>query len=119
MLILAFPFIILLSWGLLYVNVGMVHLFVLLFKGKEGYLETYKIVAYSISPNIFSMIPLVNWFAGIYTVVLQAIGIKVRQRLGWAKSIAAIIIPLALILSLTLMLYLKYVWPLILASGVQ
>lgn len=117
-LILAFPLLLLFSWGMLYVNAGIIHLFVLLFRGKEGYAETFKVVAYSISPSVFSMIPFVNWFTWIYTVILQVIGIKVRQKLGWAKSIATIIIPLAIILSLVFILCLKYVWPLILAYGV-
>ncbi len=119
LLIIVFPFILLFSLGMLYLNVGIAHLFVLLFNGKEGYAETYKVMAYSTSPNIFAMIPFVNWFSGVYVLVLQVIGIKIRQKLGWAKSIAVIIIPMAIILSIVFILYLKYVWPLILAAGVQ
>lgn len=116
--IIAFPILLLFAWGMLWLNAGIMHLFVLFFGGKQGYVETFKVYAYSISPNVFSALPFVNWFSGIYMIILQVIGIKVRHKLSWAKSMAIVIVPLVLIISVVFMLYLKYMLPLMLASGV-
>jgi len=116
--ILLFVPILLFAWGMLFVNAGLMHLFVLLFGGKQGYKETFKVYAYSISPNIFSAIPFLNWFSGIYMIVLQVFGIKIRHKLGWAQSAAIVIVPLVIVITLVFMLYLKYMLPLMLAAGV-
>jgi hypothetical protein len=116
--IIIFPILLLFAWGMLWLNAGIMHLFVLLFGGKKAYSETFKVYAYSISPNVFSAIPFVNWFSGIYMIILQIVGIKIRHKLSWAKSMAIVIVPLVIIISIVFMLYLKYMLPLMLASGV-
>ncbi len=116
--ILVFPLALLLSWGMLYVNAGILHLFVLMFGGTQGYAQTFRSITYSVSPNIFAIIPFVGWAGGVYSIVLQITAIKHLQKLNWAKSIAAVIVPMALIISIVLIIYLKIILPFILAGGI-
>jgi hypothetical protein len=116
MLIVAYPFMLLFSWGMLYVGAGILHLFVLIFGGKKCYVETFKVVAYSNSPQIFGVIPFINYLAMAYILILQVIGIKERQQLSWGKSAAVVLIPLgigiifAIIIYFTLMASLLPIW---------
>ena len=111
-----FPILLLFSWGMLFVSSGITHLFVLIFGGKQKYVETFKAVAYSMSPAIFSIIPIVNWAAGIYTIVLQVMGIKFRQKLSWGKSVAVVLIPIAVIFVLVMALYFIFIFSAIIGS---
>jgi len=115
-LILLYPVILLFSWGMLYVNAGIMHLFVLLFGGKQGYAQTFKSVAYSISPNIFAMVPFVNWACWGYTLVLEIFALNNLQKLNWAKSIAAVLVPTVLIICIFLIIYLRMIMPLMLTG---
>lgn len=114
--LLLYPILLLLSWGILFVSAGITHLFVLIFGGKQGYVETFKATAYSMAPQVFCIIPLVNWAAMIYIFVLQVIGIKHRQKLSWGKSVAAVLLPLVLFLALFVIGYLIFIFS-FLATG--
>jgi hypothetical protein len=103
--LLLFPIFLLISWGGLYIGAAITHLFVLMFGGKEGYKETFKVVAYSIAPNIFSFVPIVNWFVGIYILVLQVIGIHRRQKLSIGKSVAVVLLPVVIIFAIIGIVY--------------
>lgn len=105
LILIVYPLLFLFAWGMLYVGVGILHLFVLIFGGKKGYVETFKVVAYSISPNIFGMIPFVNYLAMAYALVLQVIGIKERQQLNWGKSTAVVLIPVGIGIILAIIIY--------------
>jgi len=118
--LLLFPILLLLSWGMLFVSAGISHLFVLIFGVRQGSLETFKAKAYAMAPTIFSIIPFINWAAGIYTMVLEVIGIKHRQKLSWGKSVAVILIPIGVVFVLTMIFYLFFVFSVIgtsLAAG--
>src|SRR3989344_1560183 len=114
--LLTYPVILLFSWGMLFVSVGITHLFVLMFGGKQGYVETFKTVAYSMAPQIFCIIPLVGWAAMIYMIVLQTMGIKLRQELSWGKSVAVILLPMAIFLVLFLVIYFVFIFSILSAS---
>ncbi len=103
-LVLAFPIIILFSWGILYIGSAIVHLFVLLFGGKKGFVETFKANAYAAAPGIFSFIPWIGNVATVYSIILLIIGIKERQQLSLGKSIAAVLIPIGIVLLLIIAL---------------
>ena len=105
MLLICYPLMLLFAWGMLYVGAGILHLFVLLFGGKKGYVETFKVVAYSISPNIFGIIPFINYLAMAYSLILQVIGIKERQQLSWGKSAAVVLIPVGIGIILGIIIY--------------
>lgn len=97
-LIIMFPLILLLGWGFLFVCTGLVHLFVRLFGGKQGYRETFAVIAYSVAPSIFSFIQYVNFPAAIYSLIIEIIGIHKRQKLSLGISIATVLIPFLILL---------------------
>jgi hypothetical protein len=103
--IVMFPVLVLLSWGMLYVGAGATHIFVVLFGGKKGYKETYKSFAYSVAPAIFSFIPFIGYAASFYMIALQVIGIHKRQNLSIGKSIAVVLIPVAVFFIFLLIVY--------------
>lgn len=96
-LIVLFPIVLFFSWLMLFVSAGIIHLFVILLGGKEGYHETFKAATYAMAPGIFTIIPFVGWLAVIYSLILNVIGIKKRQKLSIARSIAVVVIPLILV----------------------
>lgn len=99
-MLLAFPFILIFSWGMLYFGAGIVHLFARLLGAKNPYIETFKANAYAIAPNIFSFIPFVGYAAGIYSLILLVIGLHKRQGLSVGRAAATILIPMVLCLIL-------------------
>ncbi len=104
-LIIAYPLILLFAWGMLYIGAGILHLFVLIFGGKKGYVETFKVVAYSNSPQIFGVIPFINYLAMAYILILQVIGVKERQQLSWGKSAAVVLIPMGIGIVFAIIIY--------------
>ncbi|MBU0460515.1 MAG: YIP1 family protein [Nanoarchaeota archaeon] len=119
--LLLYPILLLFSWGMLFVSAGITHLFVLIFGGKQGYMETFKSIAYAMAPAVFSVIPIVNWAAGIYTIVLQVMGIKHRQKLSWGKSVAVILIPIAVLFVFLIIGYMVFIFSMFatsLAAGI-
>ncbi len=98
--VLAFPLLLLLAWGGLYLNAGILHLFVRLLGGKKPYAETFAVVGYSVAPAIFSFIPLLNYAAAAYSLVLNVIGVHVRQNLSLGRSIGAVLLPFAILVLL-------------------
>jgi hypothetical protein len=118
-MIISFPVIILLYWGMLYVNAAIYHLFVMLFKGKEKYKETFISLAYSGAPNMLLAVPLVNWAARVYNLVLFGIGIHKRQKLSVGKSVAVVLIPVAIGMIIFSMLYFLFIAFSIALGGIQ
>lgn len=94
LLILFSPLIILVSWGFLFVWAGIYYLFALLFEGKGDYIDTFKVLAYSSAPGVFSFVPFIGWIASIYSIILTIIGIKVKHKLTTGKSVAVVILPI-------------------------
>jgi hypothetical protein len=94
--IIAFPLILLLQLGILYVGTGIVHLFIILMGGKNEYKETFKITAYANAPNVFGFIPIINYLAMAYAIILQVIGINKKHKLSIGRSVAAVILPYAI-----------------------
>jgi len=103
-MVIAVPFIILISWGFLFVGAGILHLFVKLFGGKGPYRETFQAVAYASAPAVFNGIPIIGYFAPIYIVVLQVIGINKRQKLSVGRSVGVVLLPGAIILAILMIL---------------
>jgi len=103
-LVAAIPLIILLSWGLLFVGAGILHLFVKMFGGKKPYRETFQAVAYASAPAVFNGVPIIGYFAPIYIIILQVIGISKRQNLSVGRSVAVVLLPGAIIFAILMML---------------
>lgn len=97
-LIALLPLALLASWGFLFLGAGLVHLFVLLFGGKQGYKETFAVIAYSIAPSIFLFIQYLSFPVSIYSLILEVIGIHNRQKLSMGVSAAVVLIPFLILL---------------------
>jgi len=104
-IIITIPVLLLLNWGFLFIGAGIIHLFVLIFGSKQGYHETFKVLAYSQAPNLFSIIPFFGYAAAIYSIILEIIGIKERHKLDWSRSVAVILIPFFICLALSIFLF--------------
>lgn len=114
-LVLAFPLILLFSWGMLYVGAGLIHIFISLLGGKKSFVETFKASAYSTAPGIFSFLPWIGNLAAVYSLILLIIGIKERHQLSIGRSVAAVLIPVGIIF----IVMVTIVAVIILLSGLQ
>jgi hypothetical protein len=85
--------ILLFSLGMLFVSAGLIQIFIKMFGGKKGYATTFQALAYASSPYVLMFIPMVNWLATLYGLVLQVIGIHKLQKISVGKSILAFILP--------------------------
>ncbi len=103
--VLLFPLVILVSWASLYINAGLLHLFISIFGGKQGFVETFKSFSYAAAPYVGGFIPLLHYAAAIYTLVLQVIGLHVRQKISIGRTIGAIatLVVVAIVLSFLIM----------------
>ena len=104
---------ILLTWAFLYIGSAILHLFVTLFKGQGTFKETFKIVGYSIAPALFAFIPIVNYFVGIYSMVLQGIGIHKQHKLSVGKSVAVVLLPTIIIIVPIIFIYMFFIFSMI------
>jgi len=95
------------SFAILFIYLwsAILHLFVNIFKGRGDYKETFTAVAYATAPNVLSFIPIISFFAGIYGIVLQVIGIHKRHKLSVGKSVGVVLIPVAIISVIFLVIY--------------
>jgi hypothetical protein len=93
-----FPFIILFSWGMLFLVVGLIHLFIKLVGGKSDYNATFKLTCYSYAPSLLSFVPVLGIIAYIYSVVLQVIGTHKLHNITLGKSALAILLPIIILM---------------------
>jgi hypothetical protein len=91
-----------------FVSAGITHLCLSLFKGtSKSYEATYRVVAYSYSAWIFSVIPCIGGIlAGIWALVCTIIGLsKVHRTEGWRAAVG-VLLPVFVCLFLTAGVYL-------------
>lgn len=65
----------------------------LIFGGKGGYETSFRILAYSSAVAVFTWIPLVGFFAWLYQVYLQVIGVKEAHEMSTGSAVAAVLLP--------------------------
>jgi len=71
------------------------HLWVYIFGGRRGIRQTLKVMFYSNTPNyFFGWIPILGLFVGIWSLVLEVIGIMKLQNLSRNRAIGAVIVPI-------------------------
>ncbi|MBI4146571.1 YIP1 family protein [Candidatus Woesearchaeota archaeon] len=76
-----------------FVHSGILHILALLFGGLGNYQDTYKAVAYSSAPHVFSYIPIANLAAAIWSVVLLTIWLKNLHHYETWKAVLTWLIP--------------------------
>lgn len=85
--------------GGIFVWAGILHLWILIFGGKKNYVKTFELAVYSGTPALlFGWIPLISFFASIWSLVLLIIGTRQIHGIERTKSILMYLIPLAVLL---------------------
>lgn len=92
------PVILLLS---LFISAGVTHLFLKLLGGTErgggGYDTTARVFAYSYSPQILGIIPVIGVVAGfVWMVVVAIAGLREAHRTTTGRAAAAVLVPLTI-----------------------
>jgi hypothetical protein len=106
------PFLIALG---LFVAGGIFHILLMLVGGnKKGFEATFRVVAYSNSTQVFSVLPLLGgMIAVIYNIILWIIGFRESHQISTAKATFAVFLPLILITFLILIAIFMFLLPFI------
>ena len=86
----------------MYISSGIWHMFLLLLKGADhGFEGTFRVVSYSQSAQIVSLIPFLGgWVSAIWQLVIQIIGLKEIHETTYLKVILAFLIPVSVVVFL-------------------
>jgi hypothetical protein len=98
-------FIILATVGSL-IGAGSIHFFCKLFRLlPKDFDRTYAAVVYGETPQmLLGWIPIVNFFAGIWGLVLEVMALKRQHGISTGREILAIVIPLVIIVGVSVLL---------------
>lgn len=90
----------------------IIHVGVHIFGGRKGLTQTLKALMYGYTPGfVIGWIPLVNFIAGIWTLVVEIIGIRQLHELTTIRAILAVfIIPIIVILAAVFAAFLFGMW---------
>lgn len=88
----------------LFIGAGILHIFVYLFGGENGYSQTLSVMEYysAFQPitSLFSMVPLLgglaNFFIGLYGIYVEMRGLESFQGLSTGRALAVILIPIVI-----------------------
>lgn len=98
----------------IFIPVGLFHAIVWICGGRKGVLQTFKVVVYSMSPSIISLITqpsfLINMLIpiiiaipiSIWAIILQVKGLKRLHEMSGARAAIAVLIPYIVLLSFVL-----------------
>ena len=92
----------------LWVMTGIVHLFLLMLRaGKNEFGTTARVFCYSIGPTVFDIVPFIGPPVGaIWSLVITIIGLREAHETTTGRAVAAILLPLFLLLILFALLFL-------------
>jgi hypothetical protein len=107
------PFVITFS---LFMYTGMLHTMLIVVGGnRRGLDATFRVVAYTQSAQVFSLIPVLGVFIYlVYTPILLAIGFKESHQISTGKAVFAVLLPIIIAVILTIIVVIMFV-PLILS----
>ena len=81
-----------------FVNSAIVHIGVYIVGGKNGIEQTIKAVIYGSTPGLLlGWVPIIGGLAGLWSLVLQVLGIRQLHDVTTGKAIIAVIIPIAIL----------------------
>ncbi len=86
--------------------------------GKRGFETTFRVVAYTCSTQVFSLVPVIGpliWF--FYTLVVYVIGFRETHRTTTGRAFIAVLLPIIIALFLFGLLVVAIIIPLILTQG--
>lgn len=82
----------------LFVMSGILHLFVMMVGGKNGFEATFRVMAYVKAIDVFTAIPYGSFVVGIWAIALLYIGIKAAHELDMPKALIAVLSPFIIIM---------------------
>ncbi len=97
--------------GFTFVNAGITHLCLALFKGtSKSYEATYRVICYSYSSWIFALVPCAGGIvASVWGVVSTIIGLsKVHRTEGWRAAVA-VLLPVFVCMGIFIVLYIAII----------
>ena len=106
--------------GILGVFIGgaWVHLWVWLLGGRKGYEQTVKAIMYGNTPYLLlGWIPLVGIIFGIWSLVLEILGIRELQEISTGRAVAAVLLAIIVLAAVIGAIVVSYLY--IPASGVH
>ncbi|OGP54644.1 MAG: hypothetical protein A2Y65_03600 [Deltaproteobacteria bacterium RBG_13_52_11] len=117
-LLYAFFFPILAAVGLFIVS-GILHLCLLIVGGgKRGFETTFRVVAYTCSTQVFSLVPFIGPFIYFfYTLVVYVIGFRESHRTTTGRAFIAVLLPMIIVLFFIGLIVFAIVIPFILSQG--
>jgi hypothetical protein len=84
---------------------AILHIFVYIVGGRKGIAQTIKALMYGSTPTLlFGWIPFIGLLAGIWSLILEIIGIKELHELTTGKAIMAVLIPIILLIILAIII---------------
>ena len=84
-----------------FLNSALLHLFAKLFKGGGSFSDTYKSVAYGMTPHYFLLgVPYLNRLSYIYMIYLQVVGLSNLHNIKMWKAVVSLILADILLLLL-------------------
>ncbi|MCZ7397082.1 MAG: YIP1 family protein [Candidatus Methanoperedens sp.] len=93
-------FMILFIFGIIgiFISSAIFHIFVYLVGGRKGLSQTIKAVIYGSTPGLlFGWIPIIGMIAGIWSLVLEVLGIRQLHEITTGKAILAVVIMLVIL----------------------
>lgn len=89
----------------LFIGSAIVHIFVIILGGKQGFIKTVMAMIYSSTPSmLLSWIPVIGILAGLWALVLEVLALREIQEMSTARAILAIILPVIVIVILVMAL---------------
>ncbi|MDP3640735.1 MAG: YIP1 family protein [Nanoarchaeota archaeon] len=93
-----------LGLGLSFLFAGLLHLWILIFRGKNSYVKTYELGAYAGTPAmLLGWIPFFSFIGIIWYLILLIIGTQEVHGISRTKAILMYVIPVAVIFLLALL----------------
>jgi len=81
-----------------FIGAAWLHLFVYLLGGRKGYLQTLKSVTFGSTPAmLFGWIPFIGILAGIWSLVLEILGIRELQEMTTGRAALAVILAILVV----------------------
>jgi hypothetical protein len=88
-----------------FISGAILHIFVYIVGGRKGISQTIKAVMYGSTPGLLlGWIPIIGFIAGIWSLVLEILGIRQLQELTTGRAILAVLIPIIIIVILTIVI---------------
>ncbi len=100
-------FVVLFIFGIIGTFIGgaIFHIFVYLAGGRKGLNQTIKAVIYGSTPGLLlGWIPLIGVLAGIWSLVLEVLGIRQLHEMTTERAVLAVVIMLVVLVILTVLL---------------